>query len=248
MPGELPVGAPDVLRSIAFSLVSLLNLRLGDFLTPSAPLQVSRVVQNGRQFSNAVSVAVENRKQLSVEAVEDVLREFFDAVLRRSESGKLQTALELYGSHFFERGQKTRFLLLVMAIEALTTPIVKHPAALRLLDKWQTELAAEKSEFAESTPEFAAFGALERELLFRREDSIRSQVRHLMARASAFDLSGRGDLPGRVIRVYDQRSALVHDGALPTAELVGLEAEARELLEVALRFLLSEAIKADSAG
>lgn len=240
VPGELPSGAPDLLRSIALSLLSLFNLRLDDCLTPCAPLQISRVVQSGQQFDNTVSVAVRSRDALSTATVQDVMREFSEAVLRGSGSDKLQTALELYGSHFFERGVKTRFLLLVMAMEALTTPTVKHAAALRLLDKWQTELTEEKERFAESTPEFVSLAALERELLFRREDSIRSQVRQLMSRVPSSEPGNRDDLPARALKVYDKRSALVHDGTLPAADLVGLEVEARELLEAALRFLLTE--------
>jgi hypothetical protein len=238
--GELPSDAYDALSGIAFALLSLFNLRLGDHLMPCAPLQIGRVVAKSRQFDNKVSVAVRNRDSLSVTMIEDVLGEFFDAVLRGSGSDKLQTALELYGSHFSEPGAKTRFLLLVMAMEVLAAPTLKHAAALRLLDKWQAELTEEKERFAESTPEFVALAALERELLFRREDSIRSQVRHLMSRVSTFDLSNPGDLAKRAVKVYDKRSMLVHDGTLPSADLVGLEKEARELLETALRFLLSE--------
>jgi hypothetical protein len=245
--GELPNGASDLLRSIAFAFLSLLNLRLGDHLTPCAPLQVSCALPNGRQFDNAFVVAVEKRDELPVDSVQNVLCEFFDIVRLGSESAKVQTALELYGSHFFEAGAKTRFLLLVMAIEALTSASVKHSAALHLLDRWQIELDEERERFSESTPEFAALDALERELLFRREDSIRSQVRQLFARVLADDPTRFGYLPGLAVKVYDKRSALVHDGTLPTSELVELEIEARELVQAALRFLLAET-KTLSAG
>jgi hypothetical protein len=245
--GELPDEAPDVLRSIAFALLSLLNLRLGDFLAPCAPLQISRAGREGRQINSTVSVAVENRDTLSVTAIQEVVREFFEKVLRGS-TAKIQTALELYGSSFVERSAKTRFLLLVTAMEVLAPSTLKHAAALRLLEKWQIELTEQKGRLATSTPEFAALAALERELLFRKEDSIRSQVRRLMARVSASHPSVPADLPSRAVNVYDKRSQLVHDGAIPSAELVGLEAEARELLEAAFRFLLSETKKQEVAG
>ncbi|HEY6802427.1 MAG TPA: hypothetical protein VI306_02505 [Pyrinomonadaceae bacterium] len=239
-PGDLPSSAADALRGIALALLSLFNLRLGDHLMPCAPLQIGRVVAKNRQFENEVSFAVTNRDSLSVTMIEDVLREFFDAVLRGAESNRLQTALELYGSHFSEASAKTRFLLLVMAMEVLATPTMKHAASLRFLDKWQAELTEERERFAESTPEFIALAALERELLLRREDSIRNQVRHLMLRVSTFDPNNRVDLAKRAVKVYDKRSRLVHDGTLSSADLVVLEKEARDLLETALRFLLSE--------
>src|SRR4051812_27140267 len=44
---ELPPGAPDALKSIAFSFQSLLNLRLHDFLMPSAPVQISQRLEAG---------------------------------------------------------------------------------------------------------------------------------------------------------------------------------------------------------
>jgi hypothetical protein len=241
IPQDLPKGAADVLRSIALAFLSLLNLRLGDHLIPCAPLQISRRLLDGRQFDNAICVLVEKRDDIGTEAIQDTSSEFFNIVRRGSASEKLQTALELYGSHFSEASAKMRFLLLVMAMEVLSTSTRKHTVALALLDKWQIELKAERQRFEGSMPECAALDALERELLFRREDSIRSQVRHLLARVSASDPTRLADLPARAVRVYDKRSALVHDGALPASELIELELEARELAQAALRFSLAEA-------
>jgi hypothetical protein len=238
---ELPRDARDVLKSIAFAFLSLLNLRLGDYLTPCAPLQVSRRLPAGREFKNSFQFLVEKRIELSADVIESVSSEFFNLVGQGSASAKLQTALELYGAHISEASAKTRFLLLVMAIEALTVATPKHPAALALLDKWQVELRAERERLEMAAPEGAALDALERELLFRRDESIRSQVRQLLARVAASDPAHLEDLPKRGLRVYDKRSVLVHEGALPASELVELEVEARQIAQAALLYSLTRA-------
>ena len=236
---ELPDDTGSTLRSIAFSLMALFNLRLGDHLVPCAPLQVGKIVAGGRQFNNAVVVAVERRDEPSVAAIESTLREFRDIVLGGSQAAKLQTALELYGSQSLERDSKVRFLLLVMAMECLATPVDKHPAALRLLASWHSELKREMEHFPESAPEFVALEALQRELFFRREDSLRSQVRRLMLRVSEGHAT-KAEFPTRAVKVYDKRSVLVHEGHLPYEELVQLDQDARELVEAALAFSLVE--------
>ncbi|MGH9199164.1 MAG: hypothetical protein ACRD1T_25965, partial [Acidimicrobiia bacterium] len=236
VPGSLPRDAGSPLRSIALALLALINLRLHDHLVPCAPFQVSAIVPGGRQFDNSVTIAVERRDEPAVEAIQSTLNEFHDMVLLGPTASKLQTALELYGAQSFERDSKVRFLLLVMAMECLATRVVKHPVALRLIAKWQSELTSEKHLVAQSSPEFVALESLERELLFRRHDSIRGQVRRLMSNVSEFD-KAKADLPGRAAKVYDKRSLLVHDGQLPSEELVELEREARELVEAALVFV-----------
>ncbi|HEV2041342.1 MAG TPA: hypothetical protein VGT81_15140 [Casimicrobiaceae bacterium] len=42
--GELPSSARDSIRSAAFAFMSLINLKLGDFLTPVAPLAIRKIL------------------------------------------------------------------------------------------------------------------------------------------------------------------------------------------------------------
>ena len=247
VPGSLPRDAGNALRSIALALVALFNLRFRDHLVACAPIQVSAIVRGGRQFDNSVTIAVERRDKPAMEAIQRTLKEFRDTVLAGPRASRLQTALELYGAQASERDSKVRFLLLVMALECLATPVVKHPAALRLIEKWRSEIAIEKERVAQSTPEHAALESLERELLFRRHDSIRSQVRRFMSAVAEFD-EGKADLSGRAAKVYDKRSSLVHDGQIPSEELVDLEREALELVEAALAFVLATSSRSDAAG
>lgn len=82
-----------------------------------------------------------------------------------------------------------------------------------------------------SSEDFRSLEALSRELNFRADDSIRSQVRKLFANLGGIDSTECDQLQRNALRVYDKRSTLVHDGHLPDEELSTLEREARELLE-----------------
>jgi hypothetical protein len=195
--GELPPDAPDTLKSIAFSFLSLLNLRLNDYLAPCAPVQITEKLDSGRQFGNQLCVRVERRSQLTADQIERVAGEFFGLLRASATSAKVQTALELYGAQLTEPSAKTRFLLFVMALEALTVPTPRHATALALLEKWRLEVKAEKQKYADTEEEHVAFDALERELLFRRDDSIRSRVRQLLVRVAASDPIRWKDLPQR---------------------------------------------------
>jgi len=224
-------------RGIASALLAMLNLRLQDHLTPSAPLQVRRLVSSGTAFENSVVVAVQRRDEPPVAVIEAALQEFQDVVLSGRAGAKIQTALELYSAQSIERDSKVRFLLLVMALECLSTATPKHPVALDLIAKWQGELKKEQEGYPRASEEFLALESLERELLFRRNDSIRSQVRALMARVKESS-SAPADLARRALRVYDIRSTLVHEGDLPPEDLANAEREAKEFVETALQYLL----------
>lgn len=116
-------------------------------------------------------------------------------------------------------------------MESLAKPTRKHDVAINLLDRWQRELEHAMQTHDRSSQEFASLEALSRELSFREEDSIRSQVRKLFRGVTGASRVESDELERRALRVYDKRSTLVHDGHLPTDELTKLETEARELLE-----------------
>ena len=188
-------------------------------------------------YKRQVVVAVQRRDEPPVAVIEAALQEFQDVVLSGRAGAKIQTALELYSAQSIERDSKVRFLLLVMALECLSTATPKHPVALDLIAKWQGELKKEQEGYPRASEEFLALESLERELLFRRNDSIRSQVRALMARVKESS-SAPADLARRALRVYDIRSTLVHEGDLPPEDLANAEREAKEFVETALQYLL----------
>jgi hypothetical protein len=100
-----------------------------------------------------------------------------------------------------------------------------------LLNKWQVELKREIENCPEGTEERFSFEALSRELTFRAEDSIRSQVRKLYSTLPGVSQEEAIQLQRRALSVYDKRSMLVHNGHLPATELSAYEIEARALLE-----------------
>jgi len=230
--GEVPAPLLEAVRATASAIMSLINLRFKDYLAPSVPLQLRKIVNGGGSIDSAVLLAVRSRSLLAKESLDQTLSEIANALSIPQKSEKLRVALELYAAHFTERQVRVRFLLLVMAMETLAEATSKHQVAMSLLQRWHQDLKAEIANHDPSSEGFKSLEALSRELSFRGEDSIRSQVRKLFRGFSNTDTSHSDALERRALHVYDKRSTLVHDGSLPTEELSTLEREARELLEM----------------
>jgi hypothetical protein len=148
---------------------------------------------------------------------------------RVSDDHKLAVALSLYAAFFTEESAKARFLTLIMALEALASATQKSTIALELLNRWQKEVSAIRSTLPAQSEDAGALESLERELLFRREDSIRSQVRKLVIAT----LSPADDARERArdaVRLYDLRSTLVHEGSLDATTLDHATGEAKALV------------------
>ena len=149
---------------------------------------------------------------------------------------KLRTALDLYGAYYYERSANARLLTLVMALETLTVSALKSQYILDLIADWQKDVSRLKQDLGAESDEYEQLTALERELLFRKEKSLRSQ-----ARALVFDtvqMSGAlnaKELADRAVKVYDKRSILVHEGALSVEDLRWAETEAKNVVEAVLR-------------
>jgi len=133
---------------------------------------------------------------------------------------KLSVALDLYSAFFSESSANARFLTLVMALEALTQEQQKEESALALLEKWKTEVSAAKVGIKPDSAQFASLEALDRELLFRKNDSIRSQFRRIvfdeLRLSQDLDAAARAK---RAVEIYDLRSRLVHDGHIDSEEM-----------------------------
>lgn len=101
---------------------------------------------------------------------------------------KYRVALELYTAQLNERQVRVRFILLIIAMEALAKPSKKHPVARKLLARWHQELDTEKSKYDAASEEYKSLNALSDEFDFRSRDSIKEQIRKLFA-----DVPGVGD-------------------------------------------------------
>lgn len=239
--GELVLSLIEALRSTANSIMSLLNLQFKDYLVPTVPFQVRKVLPGGEnQQDSTASILVRERQTLTKKALSSVFTSIAGVLLDSPYGERFRIALELYAAHFTEQQIRVRFLLLVIAIEALAESTEKHEVAIKLQNRWQMELEAEKAMYPCKSEQWLSLEALGRELHFRREDSIRTQVRKLFANIASQDATACEDLQRRALSVYDKRSVLVHKGHLPADELLELEGEARVLLETLLRAVMAE--------
>ena len=148
---------------------------------------------------------------------------------------KLQTGLDLLAAYWTEHSDNARLLTLVLALESLMSDPPRHQVVLYFLDKWKVEVQARKDDFTEHSEERHALESLERELLFKKTDSLRRQVRTLVRQS--LEYMGNKDaveVAKNAVWVYDQRSTLVHDGALPQQVLSEAITNARTIVQLVL--------------
>jgi len=184
-------------------------------------------------FVSAGTVGVSNH--LPFERFAPTLQEALDVAGSVRLTDRLSTALVLFNGHYYEASSASKLVTLMMCLEVLAEGQPKHPEALALLDRWEAELQTTLVETAD--PDLASsLESLARELFFRREDSLRSRVRRL-----AFD-SVRSREPDEreafakdVVRLYDLRSTLIHEGTVPAPKLGQASSEAREVVGEILR-------------
>ena len=187
--------------------------------------------------AGAVSVVLENRAEQIITFITEGVS-FPRSNEIRSQS-KLRTSLDLFVSHFFESSSNARLLTLVMVLESLTESQPKHQTAQRLIDSWHLQLQDLKRQIVETNPnseESEALEALERELFFRKEASLRSQIRALVV--SSLTSVGHPDPVGmgqRSLKLYDARSTLVHEGTLPRKKLTAALHNAEEIARIVLQ-------------
>ena len=142
-----------------------------------------------------------------------------------SREGKVSIAIDLYLAHFYERSIRARFLTLMMILEVLAPVTEKHFIVQELISDWKAEI--HESLACVSDPDAVdSLRALDRELEFRKETSIRRRVRQLVLDVAPLDDAGKNELATRVVNAYDIRSTLVHSGRIADSEL-------REAFEVA---------------
>ena len=148
---------------------------------------------------------------------------------------KLQTGLDLLAAHWTEHSDNARLLTLVLALESLMSDPPRHQVVVRFLDKWKGEVEARKNDFTEDSEERHALESLERELLFKKTDSLRRQVRTLVR--ESLDYLGHkeaAELAKKAVWVYDKRSKLVHEGVLPQQVLSEAIMNARTIVQLVL--------------
>jgi len=97
-----------------------------------------------------------------------------------------------------------------------------------------SEVASLMGEAAEESEEAVALQNLNRELSYRKHDSIRGEIRRLVLETLGSDPDAR-EMAKQAVRLYDARSKLVQEGSLPPTELAACTNEATTLLERVLK-------------
>lgn len=134
---------------------------------------------------------------------------------------KLRTAIELLSDTQRANSMKSKFLTCIIALEVLTEPIEKHAVAQSLLDDLDARIKQQLPSYAKDSDEHHALESLQRELIFRREASVRSSIRQLILDGlNDLSESARNARSTEVVKAYDLRSRLVHDGTVPPTDLV----------------------------
>jgi hypothetical protein len=159
------------------------------------------------------------------------------------EQERLKTALDLYAAYWYEASANGRFLTLVMALEAMTTPSRKHKIVLDLLEKWGNEVVTMKSTVTAGSDEEEALEAIKREITFRQDSSIRSRVRQLVLNTLYSSGESTAQYAAkRALSAYDVRSELIHKGSVDIDRMGQATVDAREVLEAVLKIQVSNII------
>lgn len=140
-------------------------------------------------------------------------------------------SLDLFHSSFFQMSNDTRFLALVMAVEALLHPQPRPPAVAAYLDRWFKEI--EESDSISSDDKISLLGSLK----WLYDESINRTGRKLAAQRLGDRRYLDRSAPTFFSYCYSLRSKLVHgESPWPTTQEVG---RAAAQLEVFVSDLLS---------
>ncbi|MEM0981806.1 MAG: hypothetical protein AAGH78_16235 [Cyanobacteria bacterium P01_H01_bin.58] len=153
---------------------------------------------------------------------------------------RLSTALDLYNAFYYEKSANARLLTLIMALETLSETTYKHQVAQDLISRWQTQLDASMRSLDPDTEDYeeakSSLESLQRELLFRKEASLRSQIRSFVLKTlEDVGVVDANKLAKLAVKAYDMRSSLVHQGVLPKKKLQDATGEAKMIVEKVLQ-------------
>jgi len=157
----------------------------------------------------------------------------FDDAARGFADERLRLALDLWRDYHGERSIRAKFLTLVMILEVLAPSRLKDQVAQDIVARWDSELSVELDRYPSQSPEYEAIESLRREVVFRRERSIRSRIRqYALAQLSGADQDHALAIAEMAVRAYDLRGTLLHTGAITPAELSDAHAAALRSVRV----------------
>lgn len=153
---------------------------------------------------------------------------------------KLETAIDLYNFYYYAKSLNAKLITLVMALETVSETIPKHKSAQDLIDEWRDQITEKKEKLLSTEIDhfeaIESLEALEREILYRKNASLRSQIRSFVKRTlNQSDNPEAESLSRIVIEVYDARSSLIHDGNLQQKQLQKAISDAKTIVETVLK-------------
>jgi len=152
---------------------------------------------------------------------------------------RVQDAVDLYKQHYYEMSDRSRLLILMVAIERLFEAGNKHDVATKLLEKWAIEVKGELKKYKEGTAEYSDLSSLEGELKRAKETSKGSKLRGLV-RDRLSDDSVK-EMEKKAVKSYGTRSKLVHGDDVSDQEIYEALRDSEEILSrVLLRAFQSE--------
>ncbi|MEI2806089.1 MAG: hypothetical protein V9G18_09150 [Albidovulum sp.] len=125
---------------------------------------------------------------------------------------KLETALDLYLASFYETSQRAKFLTLITCLEVLAPVTERGETVRQLLSEFQTKIE-EAVNGGVNNEDRVALESLSRELSHKKDTSIRQRVRRLILDEAPLERSAREDLATRIVKAYDFRGNMVHEGS-----------------------------------
>ena len=163
------------------------------------------------------------------------------------ENKKLRLAFDLYNAHFTESSENSRFLTLVMALEAMSEPKKRTPKVVEFqkellrqakavngeIDAVEADTEEEKKKKSDDK---ASIEALINDLNSRCSDSLTRQVKRLV-RETLASTDGR-DVEGvekDVAQIYGTRGRLVHNGEVSLNALRRSTELARKIVRLVLK-------------
>lgn len=162
------------------------------------------------------------------------------------ENPRFKLASDLYSAFYFEASPVSRLVTLGMVLEVIADPANKHQAALDLIDRWREELPQLKLSLANDQDAVHSLESLERELLVKKEASIRSRIRITAKRLSSH-LNGDEviNLVHDAVATYDARSMLVHKGQIDKGDISELVSKGQRAARLLLKAYYKELLQSD---
>ena len=152
------------------------------------------------------------------------------------ENSRFRIATDLYSAYYSENSSSSRLITLGMALEVLADPSSKHQAALQLIDRWKADIQSLKFELSTDPEAVFSLNSLERELLVRKETSIRSRIRDTANRLAPYlPADEQHKLTENAIATYDARSSLVHKGWMEDNKINELVEKGRKTVSLLLK-------------